>query len=77
MEEVNEPCPHYRRWVAEHESIQVQRWAIRDMKRFGPKSFCMIDKATGKPLTYGDFFDVHAMTMMVIAEVEERCKSNP
>jgi hypothetical protein len=50
---------------------------IRDMKRYGTSAFCMIDKYTGKPLSYGEVFDIHAMTMMVIAEVEERCKSNP
>lgn len=38
----------------------------------GPGIFCCNDPDTGKPLTYGEFFDLHAMTMMVIAEVYER-----
>lgn len=75
MEEKSEICPHYRKWVAEHESIQVQRWMIGDMKRHGANTFCMMDKYTGKPLTFGEAFDMHAMTMMVIAEVEARDKS--
>jgi len=73
----DEACPYYRKWIAGNESLQTQRFMIRDMKRFGKDTFCMVDKYTGKPLTYGEVFDIHAMTMQVIAEVEERCKSNP
>jgi hypothetical protein len=38
----------------------------------GPGIYCMDDPWTGEPLTYADVFDLHAMTMMVIAEVCER-----
>lgn len=60
-------------------SIMVQMSAIREMKNRGPGAFCMIDRATGKSLTYAQFFDIHAMTMMVIKEVEDRhaLNSNP
>lgn len=73
MEDKSEPCPHYRKWVATNESIQIQRSMIRDMKTHGPGAFCMKDPYNGKPLTYGEAFDMHALTMMVIAEVEARC----
>lgn len=72
----NEACPHYRKWIAGNESLQIQRFMIRDMKKHGANTFCMVDKYTRKPLTYGEAFDIHAMTMMVIAEVEARDKSN-
>ncbi len=74
MEDKSEPCPHYRKWVASNESIQTQRWMIKDMKNKGVGNFCMKDPYDGKPMTYGEVFDMHAMTMMVIAEVEARCK---
>lgn len=74
MHDTSEPCPHYRKWVATDESIQTQRWMIRDMKIHGPGSYCMTDPYSGNPLTFGEAFDMHAMTMMVIAEVEARCK---
>lgn len=38
----------------------------------GPGIYCCDDPHTGEPLTYAEFFDLHAMTMMVIAEVCER-----
>lgn len=38
----------------------------------GPGVYCCDDPDTGKPLTYAEFFDMHAMTMQVIAEVCER-----
>lgn len=40
----------------------------------GPGVYCCDDPWTGKPLTYSEFFDLHTMTMMVIAEVCERDK---
>jgi hypothetical protein len=40
----------------------------------GPGIYCCDDPWTGKPLTYGEFFDLHAMTMMVISEVVSREK---
>lgn len=38
----------------------------------GPGVYCMADPTTGKALTYGEFFDRHAMTMQVIKEVVDR-----
>ena len=38
----------------------------------GPGIYCCDDPWTGEPLTYGEMFDLHAMTMQVIAEVYER-----
>jgi hypothetical protein len=73
MEDTSEPCPHYRKWVVENESIQTQRWMIKDMKTHGPGGFCMKDPYDGKPLTYGETFDMHAMTMLVIAEIDAKC----
>ena len=40
----------------------------------GPNIYCCDDPWTGKPLTYAEFFDLHAMTMMVISEVVAREK---
>jgi hypothetical protein len=64
------------------EDIKFQRQLIRDMNMMlpenanskGPGSFCCNDPYTGKPLTYWEFFDLHAMTMMVISEVVAREK---
>ena len=38
----------------------------------GPGIYCCTDSWSGKDLTYAEFFDMHAMTMMVIAEVCQR-----
>lgn len=48
---------------------------INDIKKYGQNKPCMVDRITGKTLTHGEAFDMHAMTMMVIAEVEAR--TNP
>jgi len=66
-----------RQWY--NGSVMVQQSAIRNMKERGPGAFCMVDRQTGKSLTYAEFFDIHAMTMMVIKEVEDRhaLNSNP
>jgi len=38
-------------------------------------SYCMDDPYTGKPLSYGEVYDMHAMTLLVIDEVEKRGKA--
>lgn len=60
------------------ESIIFQRELIRDMAvhhRFpsrGPDKFACLDPASGKPLTRAELFDLHALTLLVISEVESR-----
>ncbi len=53
-------------------SILVQRDLTKNMREHGPGEFCMNDPWTDKPLTYGEAYDMHAMTMLVIDEVEKR-----
>ncbi len=38
-------------------------------------SHCMNDPYSGKPLTHGEVYDIHAMTLLVISEVEQRGKA--
>jgi len=56
-------------------SILIQRNIVRNMREHGPGTYCMDDPWTHKPLTYGEAYDMHAMTMLVIDEVEKRGKA--
>jgi hypothetical protein len=59
------------------DSIEFQRELIRDMKlesegKLAPRLFR--DPDTGKMLTRAEYFDAHALVLLVIAEVEARAK---
>lgn len=56
--------------------ILFQREIIRDMKleSEGKLGVARRDAATGKVLTRSEFFDIHAMTLLVVADVEARAK---
>lgn len=59
---------------AQSESIAIQREMIASMHKHGPATFCCNDPSTGKPLTFADMFNMHARTLLVITEVEQRAE---
>lgn len=65
------------------ESIIFQRELIRDMAvspKFpwrGPDGFAGYDPHTGKALTRDELFYLHALTLLVISEVEARSTQGP
>jgi hypothetical protein len=61
------PCP------TDDESIIVQRHVIRDM-RCNPQR-TVFDPTLNKVVSIQEFFYMHAMTMLVIKEIEDRLAS--
>jgi hypothetical protein len=43
-------------------------------KRSETNDYCCDDPLTGKPLTVGEFFDLHAMTFCLAEELEGKLK---
>jgi hypothetical protein len=62
------------RCPTDDESIIIQRHVIRDMR--DKPNLTIYDPLLDKRLSIYEFFDMHAMTMMVIQEVENRIKSS-
>jgi len=59
------------------DSIRFQHELIRDMKRESDGEIPaqrFRDPGTGKMLTRAEFFDAHAVVLLIIAEVEARAK---
>lgn len=54
------------------ESISIQRHAVQCLKERGSEVFCVMEKSTGKPLSYGEFFDRHALLVIIVDEAEKR-----
>ncbi len=54
------------------ESVIVQGWMIKDMSKKGRGKFCMNEPDSGRPMTFGQVFEMHALLLHVIAEVEAR-----
>lgn len=61
----------------ERQSVILQRQMVADLHERGAALPGFREPTLGTPLTLGELFDAHALTLLVVHEVEERAAGSP